>query len=229
MDMNLDKNRRLKYIAKLAESGVKFTDPETAYIDEGVKIGQGTLIGPCVTITGKSVIGEDCSIDQNCRIEDSLIGDECRVMSSYVLESSVGKGTSVGPFAYIRPGTKVGENCRIGDFVEVKNSVIGDGTKAAHLTYIGDADLGKGINLGCGVVFVNYDGSGKYRAAIEDNAFIGCNSNIVSPVKVGEGAYIAAGSTVTEDIKPDALYIARARGTQKENWVAKRGIWKNNK
>ncbi len=225
----LSLDERMKINRALEKKGVQFIHIENAYIDEDVCIGKGTVIGPNVTIKGKTLIGENCIIDQNCRIENSNIGDEVEISSSYIIESEIGNNTSIGPFAYLRPKSIVGKECKIGDFVEVKNSTVGDGTKASHLTYIGDADLGEGINLGCGVVFVNYDGSKKYRTKVESNAFIGCNSNLVSPVNVGEGAYIAAGSTVTEDVKPDALYIAREKGIQKENWVRNRGIWKNNK
>ena len=158
------------------------------YIDDTVQVGEGTFIGPGCVIKGNTVIGKNCVLDQNCRIEDSIIGDNVKIMSSYILKSEVGDETEVGPFAYMRPGSKVGKNCKVGDFVEVKNAVLGDNTKASHLTYIGDADLGRGINLGCGVVFVNYDGTNKHRSTVEDNAFIGCNSNIVSPVHVGEGS-----------------------------------------
>ena len=147
-------------------------------------------------------------------------------MSSVITESAVGSGTAVGPFAYMRPGSRVGADCKVGDFVELKNATLGDGTKASHLTYIGDADVGAGVNLGCGVVFVNYDGTHKYRSTVEDGAFIGCNCNLVSPVRIGEGAYIAAGSTVTEDVQADALYIARSRGREIPGWVSARGIWK---
>ncbi len=209
--------------------GVKFIDEKNVYIDPEVVIGEGTVIGPGVTLKGKTVIGKNTIIDQNSRIEDSIIGDNVKVMSSYILQSEVGDETEVGPFAYMRPNSKVGKRCKVGDFVEVKNSTISDDTKASHLTYIGDSDVGAGVNLGCGVVFVNYDGKDKHRSVISDNVFIGCNSNIVSPVNVGEGAYIAAGSTVTEDIEADALYIARSKGVKKLNWVKKRGLWKGKK
>ena len=172
---------------------------------------------------------ENCIIGQNSRIEDSVIGGGVSVQSSVILESRVGSETSVGPFAYLRPKSDVGEHCKIGDFVEVKNSVFGNGSKASHLTYIGDSDVGENVNLGCGVVFVNYDGTNKYRSTVGDGAFIGCNSNLVSPVKVGEGAYVAAGSTVTEDVEGDALYIARARGVKKQGWVSEKGILKKKK
>ena len=209
------------------QRGVQFVDLQSAYIDAEVEIGAGTLIGPCVTLEGSTVIGQNCVIRQNTRIKDSRIADGVEIESSVILESSVGSGTTVGPFAYLRPHTAVGANCKVGDFVEMKNSSFGDGSKAAHLTYVGDADVGSGVNLGCGVVFVNYDGTNKYRAQIGNDVFVGCNSNLVSPVQVGDGAYIAAGSTVTEDVEADALYIARSRGTQKQGWVSAKGIWNN--
>ena len=209
---------------KHLEAGVEFVDLYAAYIDEEVEIGEGTVIGPCVTLKGRTVIGKNCIIGQNCRIEDSVIGDGVEVQSSVILESRVGEETKVGPFAYLRPKSNVGSHCKIGDFVEVKNSNFGDGSKASHLTYIGDSDVGEKVNLGCGVVFVNYDGSQKYRSVVEDGAFIGCNVNLVSPVHVGKGAYVAAGSTITEDVPGDALYVARARGRIIENWVKNKGI-----
>lgn len=220
---------RLAVIEKHVNNGVKFIDEFTAYIGGDVEIGKGTLIGPCVTLEGNTVIGEDCFIGQNTVITDSTVGDRVNIKSSVLVESSVGDETTVGPFAYMRPNSHVGKKCKVGDFVEVKNSTMGDGSKAAHLTYIGDSDVGANVNLGCGVVFVNYDGTKKYRSTVEDDAFIGCNSNLVSPVKVGKGAYIAAGSTVTEDVEGDALYIARARGAKKAGWVSAKGILKKKK
>ena len=214
--------RNLDYL----EAGVRFIDIRTAYIDEGVTIGAGTVIYPCVVIEGDVTIGENCTIGQNSRIKDSVIGDDTSVQSSVILESKVGSGTSVGPFAYLRPNSEVGDGCKVGDFVEIKNSKLGDGAKAAHLTYVGDSDVGERVNLGCGVVFVNYDGSRKYRSVVEDGAFIGCNVNLVSPVHVGKDAYIAAGSTITEDVPDGALYLARAKGRTLEGWVEKKGIVK---
>ena len=218
--------KRLSINMKHLENGVEFVDLHAAYIDEEVEIGAGTVIGPCVTLKGKTVIGRNCIIGQNSRIEDSVIGDSVDVQSSVITQSSVGEETTVGPFAYLRPKSNVGAHCKIGDFVEVKNSNFGDGSKASHLTYIGDSDVGQNVNLGCGVVFVNYDGTNKFRSTVGDGAFIGCNSNLVSPVKVGDGAYVAAGSTVTEDVEGDALYIARARGVKKQGWVSAKGILK---
>lgn len=215
-------SRNLDYL----EAGVRFIDIRTAYIDEGVMIGAGTVIYPCVVIEGDVTIGENCTIGQNSRIKDSVIGDDTSIQSSVILESKVGSGTSVGPFAYLRPNSEVGDGCKVGDFVEIKNSKLGDGAKAAHLTYVGDSDVGERVNLGCGVVFVNYDGSRKYRSVVEDGAFIGCNVNLVSPVHVGKDAYIAAGSTITEDVPDGALYVARAKGRTLEGWVEKKGILK---
>lgn len=215
---------RLARNLKLAAEGVEFVDIRQAYIDEEATIGAGTVIGPCVTIEGKTTIGKDCFISQNSKLKDAAIGDGVSIESSIILESSVGDGTKVGPFAYLRPGTSVGKNCRVGDFVEIKNSSLGDGTKAAHLTYIGDSDLGKGINLGCGVVFVNYDGKHKYRSTIKDGAFIGCNVNIISPVTVGEKAYIGAGTTVTKDVADGVLYVGRPKDRTIPGWVERTGL-----
>ena len=221
--------KRLEINIKHMENGVRFVDINTAYIGGEVSIGEGTLIGPCVILEGKTEIGADCVILQNTRIVDSVIEDHVEIQSSVIVESSVGEGTKVGPFAYMRPNSRVGRNCKVGDFVEIKKSSFGDGSKASHRTYIGDSDVGCDVNLGCGVVFVNYDGTNKYRSTVGDGAFIGCNSNLVSPVTVGEGAYVAAGSTVTENVEADTLYIARARGTKKQGWVSAKGILKKKK
>ena len=222
-------NARLARNLEYMKAGVNFIDLKMAYIDEGVKIGKGTTIYPCVVLEGDVTIGEDCVIGQNTRIKDSVIGDGTTIQSSVVLESKVGNETTVGPFAYLRPGSDIGNKCRVGDFVEIKNSKLGDGAKASHLTYVGDSDVGEKVNLGCGVVFVNYDGSKKYRSVVEDGAFIGCNVNLISPVNVGKGAYVAAGSTITEDVPDGALYVARSREKILEGWVEKKGILKKNK
>lgn len=218
--------RRIEVNLKHLEKGVKFIDLKAAYIDETVTIGAGTVIYPCVVLEGGVTIGENCIIGQNTRIVDSTVGNGTEIQSSVILESTVGDATKVGPFAYLRPGSRIGNECKVGDFVEVKNSSMDDGAKASHLTYIGDSDVGKNVNLGCGVVFVNYDGSKKYRSTVKDGAFIGCNSNLVSPVVVEEGAYVAAGSTVTSNVPGGSLYIARAKAKILEGWVEKRGILK---
>lgn len=203
-------------------AGVTIIDPETTYIDWDVKIGCDTIIYPGNVLEAGTVVGEGCTLYPNSRIVKSSIGDRTDITSSVITETAVGGGCHVGPFAYTRPGSRIGNNIKIGDFVEIKNSNIGDGTKISHLTYVGDADVGKDVNLGCGVVFVNYDGRKKYRTTVEDGAFVGCNTNLVAPVKVGKRGYTAAGSTITEDVPEDALAIARSRQTNKEGWVTKR-------
>ena len=218
--------RRIERNLEYLHAGVVFIDLKAVYIDEGVRIGKGTVIYPCVVLEGDVEIGENCTIGQNTRIKDSIIGNGTSIQSSVILESKVGNETSVGPFAYLRPNSEIGSHCKVGDFVEIKNSRLDDGAKAAHLTYVGDSDVGKKVNLGCGVVFVNYDGSKKYRSVVEDGAFIGCNVNLVSPVHVGKDAYVAAGSTITNDVEDGALYVARSKGKSIEGWVEKRGILK---
>ena len=218
--------KRLNKVLDLMEQGVIFLDPDTAYIDEQVTIGSGTTIGPSVIIQGNSHIGSNVTIWQNTRIVDSFIDDGTVIDQSVIAESKIGKDTNIGPFAYLRPKSVIGDKCKIGDFVEVKNSTIGDGTKASHLTYIGDADLGENINLGCGVVFVNYDGTNKHRTTVEDGCFVGCNVNLVSPVKLEQGSYIAAGTTVTEDVPSDALCVGRQKQNIKLNWAKEKGLYR---
>lgn len=208
---------------KHMENGVIIIDPDTAYIEDGVKIGADAIIYPNNIFEGNTVIEAGAEILSGNRIADSIIGQGAVIQASVIINARVGANTTVGPYAYLRPDSNIGEDCRIGDFVEVKNSSIGDGTKVSHLSYIGDSDLGEGINVGCGVVFVNYDGLHKNRSVVEDNCFIGCNTNLISPVKLGHGAYIAAGSTVTDDVPSGALCIARARQTVKTDWNNK---WK---
>lgn len=212
---------RMEIISRHKQNGVIFLDEESAFIGEEVVIGAGTTIAPNVHLTGNTTIGENVSIGFNTEIEDSRIGDNVKIRQSVILESEIGAGTTVGPFTYVRPHCKVGENVKLGDFVEIKNSNIGNGTKLSHLTYVGDADVGERINFGCGTVVVNYDGKKKYRTTIEDDAFIGCNTNLVAPVTVGKNAFTAAGSTITEDVPADTLAIARARQVVKTNWKRK--------
>lgn len=216
---------RLEIAIKHLNNGVEFADINTAYIEESVIIGKGTLIGPCVSLQGDTTIEENCTILQNSRVKDSKIAKDVTIESSVILGSEIGESTKVGPFAYVRPGSLIGKECKIGDFVEIKNSTFKDGSKASHLTYIGDADVGKNVNLGCGVVFVNYDGTHKHRTTVGDGAFIGCNTNLVSPLTVETGAYIAAGSTVTLNVPEDALCVARAKQRNIEGWASKRVLY----
>lgn len=203
-------------------NGVTLIDPNNTYIDDSVEIECDTVIEPGCMLQGNTKIGKGCRIGFNSKIKNSYLGDFVEVECSVIMESTVGEQTHVGPFAYIRPNSKIGKGVKIGDFVEIKNATIGDGTKASHLTYIGDADVGAGVNFGCGTVIVNYDGAKKHRSTIKDNAFIGCNTNLVSPVTIEEGAYTAAGSTITQNIPKDSLGIARARQEIKEGWNAKK-------
>ena len=203
-------------------NGVTLIDPMNTYIDPSVEIGTDTIIEPGCIIQGNTKIGMRCHIGFNTKIKNSILEDNIEVECSVITDSVVDSGTHIGPFAYLRPNSKIGKNVKIGDFVEVKNATIGDGTKASHLTYIGDADVGENVNFGCGTVIVNYDGKKKHRTVVKDNAFIGCNTNLVSPVVVEEGAYTAAGSTITKDVPQDSLGIARARQENKEGWAKNR-------
>lgn len=198
--------------------GVTIVDPDNTYIDAEVTVGQDTVIYPGCHIKGCTVIGSGCEIGPNTSIDCCDIGNDTKIQNSVVCDSRIGNNTSVGPFAYIRPNSDIGNNIKIGDFVEIKNSRISDGTKVSHLTYVGDSDVGENVNFGCGTVTVNYDGKKKHRTVIGDNVFIGCNANLVAPVTVHDHAFIAAGSTITEDVESDALAIARARQVIKSGW-----------
>ena len=209
-------------VARLVRKGVRVVDPDSVYVGPNVQVGKGTSLLPGAILRGNTVIGENCEIGPNTMIRDCRIGDRVTVNSSQLNESTVESDTTVGPFAYIRPNCHVGSHVKVGDFVELKNSNIGDNTKISHLTYVGDSDVGKHVNFGCGTVTVNYDGDKKFRTVIGDDAFIGCNTNLVAPVHVGPGAYTAAGSTITDDVPGDSLAIARSTQVIKKQWAAKR-------
>lgn len=204
---------------KHMRNGVTIIDPLTTFIEADVQIGQDTVINPGSFIKGKSIIGQDCLIGPNTEISNCEIGDGTEVLQSVVHESSIGSFVEIGPFAHVRPQSDIKDSVKIGNFVEIKKTVFGKGSKASHLSYIGDAEVGENVNIGCGSITVNYDGKNKYLTKIEDNVFIGCNSNLVAPVTVGEGAYVAAGSTITQDVPQQALSVARARQVNKEDYV----------
>ena len=210
---------RRDVVNRLSASGVRFLDPRAVYIDPTVRVGAGTLILPGTILRGNTSIGSNCEIGPNSMIRDCTVGEGTEVNASQLNESTVGSHTQVGPFAYLRPNSHVGDQVKVGDFVEVKNSTIGDGTKISHLTYVGDSDVGRQVNFGCGTVTVNYDGNRKYRTTIGDRCFLGCNTNLVAPVRVEDGAFTAAGTTVTGDVPADALAIGRARQENKEGWA----------
>lgn len=202
-------------------NGVSFIDPKATYIDDGVVIGAETVIEPGVYLKGKTVIGENCLITANSQITDSIIEDDVTVKTSVVEESILRKGSDVGPYAHLRPKADIGEKAHVGNFVEVKKAVIGEGTKVGHLTYVGDAILGKDINVGCGVVFVNYDGKNKHQTTVGDHSFVGSSVNLIGPVNVAPNSMIAAGSTITKDIPEGAMGIARARQENKADFAKK--------
>lgn len=206
----------------LMRKGVTIIDPANTYIDAGVSIGQDTVVYPGNYLEGATAIGSDCALYPGNRIVDSAIGDRVSIQASVILESQVGEGTAIGPAAHLRPGSRIGKNVRIGNFVETKKAEIGEGTKVSHLTYVGDAIVGEHTNIGCGVVFVNYDGEKKHLTEVGSHSFVGCNVNLIAPVKVADNTYIAAGSTITDEVEEGDLAIARARQVNKKGWVARR-------
>ena len=202
-------------------NGIEIPYHQSVVIEDNVTIGKGTVIMPNTLLYSGVVIGENCVIGPNTLIKESVIGNEVKLNSVQCYQSKVLDGADIGPFVHIRPNSVIGNKVHLGNFVEVKNSNIDKGTKVSHLTYVGDSDVGKRVNFGCGTVTVNYDGKNKHRTTIGDDCFIGCNTNLVAPVKIGDGAYTAAGSTITEDVPEVSLGIARARQVNKVNWREK--------
>ncbi|MCQ2464736.1 MAG: bifunctional UDP-N-acetylglucosamine diphosphorylase/glucosamine-1-phosphate N-acetyltransferase GlmU [Oscillospiraceae bacterium] len=218
----LNKTAREDIISRHLENGVEFTCTDGITIGRDVVIGAGTQILSGTVLSGKTVIGTDCVIGPDCIIENSTVGNGTKLNYVQCYESRIDNNVKIGPFVQVRPGSHIKDGVKIGDFVEVKNSVIGEETAVAHLTYVGDSDVGGCVNFGCGVVTVNYDGEKKSRCTIEDNAFIGCNTNLIAPVKVGKGAYTAAGSTITKDVPADALAIERGETRTVEGYAARK-------
>ena len=207
----------------LRAEGVTLVDPSTTFIDDGVAIGRGTIIHPGVTLEGRTRIGANCRIRSWVRITDSVIGDNVLVNDSCVIvESEVDDEGRVGPFSHLRPGSHMKAGSHVGNFVELKKTVLGEGSKASHLAYLGDSTIGAGVNIGAGTITCNYDGQQKHPTVIEDGAFIGSDSQLIAPVRVGAGAYVAAGSSITEDVPPGALGIARGRQRNVEGWAEKK-------
>ncbi len=203
--------------------GVTMLEPESVLIDAGVRIGEDTTLYPGVILEGETSIGRECEIRAHSHLSGAVLGDGVLVdHSSVIRDSRVESGSTVGPFAHLRQQTEVGPNCRVGNFVEVKKSRLAEGVKAGHLTYLGDAQVGPGVNIGAGVITCNYDGRRKHETVIEEGAFIGSGSQLIAPVTVGKNAYVAAGSTITEDVPAESLAIARGRQAVKEGWVAKK-------
>ena len=213
--------RRLRNYYLFAD-GVEIWDFDSCYVSPFSEVAAGAVLMPGTILKGSTSIGPGAVIGPNSLLENATVGAGSTVNASQVYDSVIGKNTNVGPFAYIRPGCTVGDDIKVGDFVELKNSTIGNGTKISHLTYVGDTDLGQRINLGCGTVTVNYDGKHKYRCTVEDDCFIGCNTNMIAPVTIGKGSYVAAGSTITEDVPEESLAIAREKQTNKPGWARQR-------
>lgn len=213
---------RSEIIGKWLDEGIEFCCTDGVSIGNSVKIGQGTLIHSGVILRGNTTIGENCVIGNNCIIENTQVGNGVNLNNVQAYESIIEDDVKIGPYVQLRPNSYIKKGAKIGDFVEIKNSTIGEYTAVAHLTYIGDSDVGANVNFGCGVVTVNYNGDKKFRTVIEDNAFIGCNTNLVAPVRIGKGAYTAAGSTITRDVPADALAIERTKAEIKEGYAARK-------
>jgi bifunctional UDP-N-acetylglucosamine pyrophosphorylase / glucosamine-1-phosphate N-acetyltransferase len=213
---------------ELMAAGVTLIDPATTYVDPDVEIGTDTVIHPGVILEGNTRIGSACEIQANVRIADSEIGDRVTVNNfCLIVGARVASGASVGPFAHLRPETVVGESARIGNFVELKKTTMGAGSKANHLSYLGDATIGEGVNIGAGTITCNYDGTHKHRTVIDNGAFIGSDTQLIAPVRVGQGAYVAAGSSITIDVPAGALGISRGKQANIEGWVEKKSGSRN--
>lgn len=220
--LELNNAARADIIGKHLDNGIEFCCTDGVSVGNNVTIGQGTIIHSGVILRGNTEIGENCVIGCNCIIENTKVGSNVNLNNVQAYESVIEDDVKIGPFVQLRPNSHIKRGVKIGDFVEIKNSTIGEYTAVAHLTYIGDSDVGANVNFGCGVVTVNYNGDKKFRTVIEDNAFIGCNTNLVAPVRVGKGAYTAAGSTITKDIPDNALAIERGKAQIKEGYAERK-------
>ncbi|HEX4004843.1 MAG TPA: bifunctional UDP-N-acetylglucosamine diphosphorylase/glucosamine-1-phosphate N-acetyltransferase GlmU [Acidobacteriaceae bacterium] len=221
--MDLDRAMRMATARRLMDAGVTIFRPDTVTMDAGVEVGPDTVIEPYVQLLGATKVGSDCRIRSFSVLENMTLGDRVLVQQSCVLEQSeIAKGAQLGPFAHLRPGCHIGEGAHIGNFVEGKKVRMGAGSKANHLSYLGDAQIGSGVNIGAGAITCNYDGVAKYQTLIEDGVFVGSDSTLVAPIVIGEGAYIAAGSCITEDVPADALALGRAHQTTKPHWAKNR-------
>lgn len=210
-------------------NGVGIIDPENTYITSDVQIGKETVIEPGTILKGTTVIGEYCHIGPNCEFTNVIVKDHVEIKFSVLSDSVIESGTDIGPYARLRTNCHIMEDVHIGNFVEMKNANFGKGSKSAHLSYIGDSDVGTNVNIGCGSITVNYDGKNKSKTTIGNDVFIGCNSNLVAPVTIGDNGFVAAGSTITNDVREDAFAIARARQVNKEDYVSVLVEKRNNK
>ena len=220
---SLDAAMRMRKANDLMTAGVSIYRPETCLIDPEVEIGADTILEPFVQILGRTRIGSDCRIRSFSIIRDSQIADSVLVRNGCVIDQAViASGAELGPYSHLRPGSEIGERAHVGNFVETKKTKLGRGSKANHLTYLGDSEIGPGVNVGAGTITCNYDGKSKHMTVIEEGAFIGSDSTLIAPLRVGKGAYVAAGSTITDDVPPDALALGRSRQITKEGWARRR-------
>ena len=218
--MMLDARLRLAKCRELLDAGVTVFYPHTCVIDSDVEVGADTVIEPFVQLLGSTKIGVDCRIRSYSVIENSIVGDGVTVRAGTLMEDShIGPGAVIGPYSHLRPGSEIGDGAHVGNFVETKKIKLGKGSKANHLSYLGDAEIGEGVNIGAGTITCNYDGVNKHATVIEDGVFIGSDSTLVAPVKIGRGAYVAAASCITEDVPADALALGRARQSVKVGWA----------
>lgn len=206
---------------RLMREGVTLVDPNSTYIDVDVEIGQDTVIEANVTLRGNTKIGEDCLITSGCDFDNAVIGNRTIIRSSAIEDSKVGDDVQIGPFAHLRPESEIHDHVKIGNYVETKKAVVGENTKLPHFIYMGDAEIGKNVNVGCGSISVNYDGFNKSKTVIGDNVFVGCSSNLIAPINIADNVYIAAGSTLTDDVPEGALAVGRARQVNKEGYAKK--------
>jgi bifunctional UDP-N-acetylglucosamine pyrophosphorylase/glucosamine-1-phosphate N-acetyltransferase len=221
--MELDHKLRLATAHRLMAAGVTILQPETVMIDAGVEVGADTVIEPFAQLLGETRVGSDCRIRSYSVLENTTLGDQVLILQSCVIaDARIDKGARIGPLAHLRPGCHIGEGAHIGNFVEAKKTNMGKGSKANHLTYLGDAEIGSGVNIGAGTITCNYDGVNKYKTLIGDGVFIGSDSALVAPIVIGEGAYIGAGSVITKDVPADALAVARGQQINKLNWAKNR-------
>lgn len=226
---SLSEEKKKSIIETHIKNGVIIPINSGIFIGENVKIESGAVILSGSVLCGDTKIESGCHIGPDTWLYNTIVGAEASLNNVQAYDSKIESAADIGPYVHIRPGSEIGKKVHLGNFVEVKNSVIDEGTKVSHLTYVGDSDIGKNVNFGCGCVTVNYTGKEKFRTTVGDNAFIGCNTNLVAPVKIGDYGYTAAGSTITDDVPENALGIARARQVNKENWVLAKKPYKNMK
>jgi len=210
-------------VQRLMAEGVTFRNPATVVIDSTVSIGADTVIYPFVTLEGTTRIGTGCVIEPGSHLINVTVGDDVHIKTGTVAEDAIIEAeATVGPYAHLRPGTQLGRHVKVGNFVETKKAVFGEGAKASHLSYIGDAEIGAGVNIGAGTITCNYDGVNKHKTVLEDGVFIGSDTQLVAPVRVGRGAYVGAGSTITKDVPADALALSRTPQRIVEGWAARK-------